>query len=37
MWRLKTIVANHYMHIVEMKKHRFIKNKVMERIVKTNI
>jgi hypothetical protein len=37
MWRLKTIVANHYMHTAEMKKRRFIKNKVVERIVKTNI
>jgi hypothetical protein len=37
MWRLMTTVARHYMHIVEMKKCRFIKNKVVEDIVKTNV
>jgi hypothetical protein len=32
-----TTVAKHYMHIVEMKKHGFIRNKVMERIAKTSV
>jgi hypothetical protein len=32
-----TMVARHYMHIVKMKKCEFIRNKVMERIVKTNV
>jgi hypothetical protein len=31
------MIAKHYMHTTEMKKHRFIKNKVVERIVKTNV
>jgi hypothetical protein len=31
------MVAKHYMHIVKMKKHGFIKNKVMERIMKTSV
>ncbi len=30
------IVARHYMHTIEMKKNRFIRNKIVERIVKTN-
>jgi hypothetical protein len=37
MWRLTTIVTTYYMHTIEMKKHRFIRNKVVECIVKTNI
>jgi len=37
MWRLTTMVVKHYMHTIEMKKRGFIRNKVMERIVKTNI
>jgi hypothetical protein len=37
MWRLTTTVARHYMHIVEMKKRGFIRNKVVERIVKTSV
>jgi hypothetical protein len=36
-WRFTTMVARHHMHTIEMKKHGFIKNKVVERIVKTNI
>jgi hypothetical protein len=32
-----TSVARHYMHIVEMKKHKSIKNKVVEHIMKTNV
>jgi hypothetical protein len=36
-WRLTTIVPRHYMHIVEMKKCKFIRNKVVERIVKSNV
>jgi hypothetical protein len=32
-----TTVVRHYMHIVEMKKRKFIRNKVIEHIVKTNI
>jgi hypothetical protein len=31
------MVARHYMHTVEMKKRGFIRNKVMERIVKTSV
>jgi hypothetical protein len=34
-WRLTTTVAKHYVHINKMKKCRFIKNKIMECIVKT--
>jgi hypothetical protein len=30
-------MAQHYMHQVEMKKQRFIKNKVMARIVVVNV
>jgi hypothetical protein len=37
MWRLMTMVARHYMHTIEMKKHEFIRNKVVERIVKTSV
>jgi hypothetical protein len=37
MWRLTIIVAKHYMHIVEIKKCGFIKNKVVECIVKTTV
>jgi len=36
-WGLMTMVPRHYMHIAKMKKCRFIRNKVMERIVKTNV
>jgi len=36
-WRLTTTVARHYMHTVEMKKRLFIRNKVVERIVKMSI
>jgi hypothetical protein len=36
-WRFTTMIARHYMHMAKMKKHRFIKNKVMEHIVKMNI
>jgi hypothetical protein len=32
-----TTVAKHYMHTTKMKKRRFIRNKVVERIVKTNV
>jgi hypothetical protein len=32
-----TTIAMHYMHTTEMKKHGFIRNKVVERIVKTNV
>ncbi len=35
--KLTTTVARHYMHTVEMKKHGFIRNKVVERIVKTSV
>jgi hypothetical protein len=31
------MVVKHYMHIIEMKKYRFIKNKVVDHIVKKNI
>jgi hypothetical protein len=31
------MVARHYMHTTEMKKCRFIKNKVVERIVKMSV
>jgi len=37
MWRLMTNVARHYVHIGEMKKCKFIKNKVVECIMKTNV
>jgi hypothetical protein len=30
-----TMVARHYMHTIEMKKCKFIKNNVVERIMKT--
>jgi hypothetical protein len=36
-WKLTTTVARHYMHIVEMKKHKFIKNTIVEHIVETSI
>jgi hypothetical protein len=36
-WKLTTMVIRHYMHTVEMKKCWFIKNKVVEHIVKVNI
>jgi hypothetical protein len=36
-WILTTIVIKHYMHIVKMKKHMFIKNNVVEHIVKMNV
>jgi hypothetical protein len=32
-----TIVAKHYIHIVEMKKWGFIRNKVVEHIVKMSV
>jgi hypothetical protein len=32
-----TMVAKHYMHTIEMKKHGFIRNKVVERIVKMSV
>jgi hypothetical protein len=37
MWRLTTTVVRHHMHTTEMKKCRFIKNKIVEHIVKINI
>jgi len=37
MWRLVTMVAKHYMHTIEMKKHGLIRNKVVECIVKMSI
>jgi hypothetical protein len=36
-WLLTTIIAHHYMHILEMKKKSFIKNKVVEAIVAQNV
>jgi hypothetical protein len=36
-WRFITTVTKHYMHMVEIKKHEFIKNKVVEHIVKTKV
>jgi hypothetical protein len=36
-WGFITIVARHYMHTLEMKKHMFIKSKVVECTVKTNV
>jgi hypothetical protein len=36
-WRLTIAVARHHMHIAEMKKRGFIRNKVVECIVKTNV
>jgi hypothetical protein len=32
-----TTIVRHYMHIAEMKKRKFIKNKVVERIMKTSV
>jgi len=37
MWRFTIIVTKHYMHMVEMKKCEFIKNKVVEHIVKASV
>jgi hypothetical protein len=37
MWRFTTMVIRHYMHMVKMKRHKFLKNKVVERIVKANV
>jgi len=37
MWRLITTIVRHYMHMAEMKKCSFIKNKVVEHIMKTNV
>ncbi len=37
MWRFTTTITKHYMHMTEMKKHEFIKNKVVEHIVKVNV
>jgi hypothetical protein len=31
------MIARHYMHTTKMKKHGFMKNKVMERIVKMSV
>jgi hypothetical protein len=31
------MVGKHYMHTAKMKKHKFIKNKVVERIVKMSV
>jgi hypothetical protein len=36
-WKLTTTVAKHYTHTTEMKKCKFIKNKVVEHIVKTSV
>jgi hypothetical protein len=36
-WRLVTTIARHYMHTTKMKKCGFIRNKVVEHIVKTII
>ncbi len=36
-WRFTTIIIRRYMHTVEMKKCGFIKNKVVECIVKTSV
>jgi hypothetical protein len=36
-WRLTTTVAKHYMHTVKMKKCKFIRNKVVECIVKMSV
>jgi hypothetical protein len=37
MWRLTKTITKHYMHITKMKKRMFIRNKVVERIVKTSV
>jgi hypothetical protein len=37
MWKLTTMITRHYMHTIKMKKCEFIRNKVVECIVKTNI
>jgi len=37
MWRLTKMVIRHYMHMVKMKKHKFLENKVVEHIVKANV
>jgi hypothetical protein len=36
-WRLTTTVARHYMQTSEMKRRGFIRNKVVERIVKMSV
>jgi hypothetical protein len=36
-WRLTTMVVRHYMHTAEMKKRMFIRNKVVEHIVKMSV
>jgi hypothetical protein len=36
-WQLTTIVAWHYMHTSEMKKHWLINNKVLEHITKASV
>ncbi len=36
-WRLMTTVTKHYMHTTKMKKRGFIRNKVVERIVKMSV
>jgi hypothetical protein len=36
-WQLTTIVAWHYMHTSEMKKHELINNKVLEHIRKASV
>ncbi len=37
MWKLTTTIIKHYMHTTEMKSHGFIRNKVVECIVKMNV
>jgi hypothetical protein len=37
MWRLTTTITRKYMHTTKMKKCEFIRNKVVEHIVKINI
>jgi hypothetical protein len=37
MWKLTTTITRHYMQTSKMKKHRFIKNKVVEHIVKASV
>ncbi len=36
-WKFMTTIARHYMHTAEMKKRRFIRNKVVEHIMKTSV
>jgi hypothetical protein len=37
LWRLTIMVAKHYMQTAEVKKRKFIRNKVVECIVKTSV